>query len=100
MNLGVINAYADTAWSSNPENIEGFRTWFTVDTDPTSGKSKVIETVNADGSRTLIIPIVQHWNDDKNDYDRSDADPTFTYIITFQEVDGKAKVSNTDWYNS
>lgn len=89
LNLNTLNGYVSTQWSDKPENIEGFKSWYTV--------NSVNETSNrnykGDRVRRLYIAGTQHWNDDKNVYDTSSWYKTYNITVDFYEVDGIAKVS-------
>lgn len=59
-NLSILQWYVATAWSGDekPENIEGFRSWMTVDE---------VTEISSDGTtRTIDVAYTDHDNSDKN----------------------------------
>lgn len=84
-NLNTLKWYASTQWSGDekPENVEGYRTWKTIDS--------VIEVIQDTDDRMLNVNFTSHDNADKNT--APDNPPQVnTYTITLRTVGDVEKI--------
>ncbi len=85
INLNTLEGYVATEWSQDtkPENIEGYRSWYTVDSSRELSKS--------DSERIVEVKWSLHDNSDLNTRDPLKV-TAGTYTMTFRTVDNVEKM--------